>query len=73
VHTNQKPFHLHASATQMQWYSRAIVWEELVQGPYTIHSNCLEPLLYTLQAERSNREATVWHMVVYFRKETKLY
>jgi len=36
VHTNQKCFHLHCLAAQMQWYCRAIVCEELAQGPYTV-------------------------------------
>ena len=35
-HTNQKHFHLHTLAAQMQWYCRAIVCEELAQGPYIV-------------------------------------
>jgi len=39
---------LHALATQMQWYCRALCAKELAQGPYTVG------LLSVLQDERSN-------------------
>src|SRR6218665_2010981 len=36
VHTNQKRFQLYDSAALVQCYCRAIVCEELAQGPYTV-------------------------------------
>ena len=61
VHANQKHFHwhVHASAAQMQWLCREIVYEELAQGPYIVavsdkaRTRTLQVSM--LQAERRNR------------------
>jgi len=31
--------HIHALAAEMQWYCRAIVFEEIAQGPYTVNAS----------------------------------
>jgi len=63
--TQSSEVHIDASAAQMQWHCRAIACKELTQGPYTVtvldEARTPEPVLSTLQAERSYQYTTTSH------------
>src|SRR6218665_1853736 len=64
--------HIHASVAQMQWYCRAIVCEELAQGPYTV--TVLNPCssCYRLRALTNRPLCHTMVVDVLVQKETHL-